>query len=108
MSRLWADIRGDLVGKAVGRGQRIPCEPLKLKHLTRKIPETPRRRRNVPPALRWEIWERDDFTCRHCGDRRFLTIDHIVPWVRGGDNTPGNLQTLCRSCNLKKYDRYEL
>ncbi len=56
----------------------------------------------VPPALRWEVWERDDFRCQHCGARRFLEVDHIIPESRGGEMVVENLQTLCRPCNLKK------
>jgi len=61
---------------------------------TRKIP--------IPDALRWEIWERDDFTCQHCGARSYLSIDHIVPESKGESLDPANLQTLCRSCNSRK------
>jgi len=57
----------------------------------------------VPELLRWQIWERDNFTCLKCGARKCLTIDHIKPWQLGGDKTnPDNLQTLCRSCNSTK------
>lgn len=60
----------------------------------------------TPPAmsdaLRWEVFERDDFRCLHCGTRRLLTVDHIVPKVAGGSNDLSNLQTLCRSCNSRK------
>jgi 5-methylcytosine-specific restriction endonuclease McrA len=48
------------------------------------------------------IFERDNFTCLHCGTNENLTIDHIVPWVKGGGNEMGNLQTLCQSCNSRK------
>jgi hypothetical protein len=56
----------------------------------------------IPEPLRWEVWERDNFTCLHCGVRRFLTIDHIHPESKGGELTLDNLQTLCRSCNSRK------
>lgn len=57
----------------------------------------------LPSALRWEIWERDDFRCLRCGARRDLTVDHIFPWQSGGDKyDQENLQTLCRSCNSLK------
>lgn len=56
----------------------------------------------IPDDLRWKVWERDDFTCRHCGSRRFLSVDHIHPESKGGTLALDNLQTLCRSCNSRK------
>lgn len=58
----------------------------------------------IPEKLRWEIWERDDFTCKKCGSRRFLTIDHVHPERHGGEAKASNLQTLCKSCNSAKRD----
>ena len=55
--------------------------------------------------LRWQIWERDNFTCRICGARQFLVVDHVVPRWHGGPTIPGNLQTLCQSCNSRKGTR---
>ena len=57
---------------------------------------------HIPSSLRWDVWERDDFTCQHCGIRKNLSIDHIVPESRGGTLVNDNLQTLCKSCNSKK------
>lgn len=65
-------------------------------------PKPERRKSLIPPALRWEVWERDNFTCRQCGARRFLTCDHIVPESLGGPTTLANLQTLCERCNCRK------
>jgi hypothetical protein len=56
----------------------------------------------IPQHLRWEVFERDNFTCQHCGSRRYLSVDHIVPESKGGLLEPANLQTLCRRCNSKK------
>ncbi len=70
-------------------------------------PPTPRSPRKViiSEALRWEVWERDNFTCKNCGKRRFLTVDHVVPLATGGATEKANLQTLCKSCNSQKGDR---
>ena len=59
-------------------------------------------REPISNALRWEIWERDNFTCQKCGSRQRLSIDHKMPRSKGGNNRPSNLQTLCRSCNSAK------
>lgn len=49
--------------------------------------------------------------CHICGSvfrglnqLKMLHADHIVPWTRGGLTTWENLQLLCRSCNLAKYN----
>lgn len=59
----------------------------------------------IPPAIRWAVWERDDFTCKHCGSRKNLSIDHIHPESKGGATELDNLQTLCKPCNSRKGDR---
>lgn len=61
--------------------------------------------RAIDEETKWTVWERDDFRCRTCGARRFLTIDHIVPFSKGGLSVPENFQTLCRSCNSRKGNR---
>jgi HNH endonuclease len=60
------------------------------------------RKQPIPVSLRWAVWERDEFACRYCGVRKFLSVDHIVPESKGGTLELSNLQTLCRSCNSRK------
>jgi 5-methylcytosine-specific restriction endonuclease McrA len=53
------------------------------------------------------IW-RDKNQCQYCGvieDSKHLTLDHIVPKSRGGENTWTNLVTCCKKCNQEKRDR---
>lgn len=57
----------------------------------------------IPTALRWQIWERDNFTCHYCGKRSDLAVDHVVPEIKGGTLAPDNLVTACRTCNSRKY-----
>jgi 5-methylcytosine-specific restriction endonuclease McrA len=51
---------------------------------------------------------RDDFTCQYCGDHLTLnqmTIDHVVPRVRGGVTRWDNVSSACYSCNSTKGHR---
>lgn len=59
----------------------------------------------IPEALRNKIFERDGFNCVKCGSTSDLTIDHIIPFSRGGQTTEDNLQTLCLKCNIRKGNR---
>jgi 5-methylcytosine-specific restriction endonuclease McrA len=54
------------------------------------------------------VFARDDYRCVYCG-KRFsageLSIDHVEPRVRGGDQSTGNLVTACKACNTLKGQR---
>lgn len=52
--------------------------------------------------LRKQVFERDAYRCKHCGDWHNLELDHIYPASKGGETTFENLQTLCSNCNTKK------
>jgi hypothetical protein len=52
--------------------------------------------------LRLMVFTRDRYRCKSCGAGKKLTIDHINPVAKGGDESFENLQTLCRSCNSSK------
>jgi len=55
---------------------------------------------------RKNIHYRDDFTCQYCGKKsKELTIDHIIPKSRGGDDSWENLVSCCKACNNKKGDK---
>jgi len=62
-----------------------------------------------PPASgaqkRDAIFQRDGHRCVYCGlqfDASELTLDHVEPRMRGGDQSGGNLVTCCESCNREK------
>jgi 5-methylcytosine-specific restriction endonuclease McrA len=51
------------------------------------------------------IYSRDNHQCQYCGSIKNLTIDHVMPRSRGGDNSWSNLVTACMPCNTHKGDR---
>jgi 5-methylcytosine-specific restriction endonuclease McrA len=51
------------------------------------------------------IYKRDGHKCQYCGSTRNLTIDHIFPASKGGDNTWENLVVACMPCNTRKGDK---
>lgn len=51
------------------------------------------------------IYRRDNYQCVYCGSRKELTLDHVIPKSRGGQNDWTNLVTSCSKCNVKKADR---
>lgn len=62
----------------------------------------------VPLEDRMAIFRRDGFKCLHCGTKKRLTIDHIIPVALGGPNERSNYQTLCHSCNSRKGIKVEV
>ena len=52
-----------------------------------------------------DLCESFSWQCQYCGERltsATVTEDHIVPIVRGGDDTITNITIACRPCNSKK------
>ena len=47
----------------------------------------------------------DGMRCASCGTDEDITIDHILPRVRGGSDEVSNLQPMCRKCNSHKGTR---
>ncbi len=67
-----------------------------------------KREREKARALRKTRWWKQRLAkgiCYYC-QRGFppseLTMDHIVPLIRGGKSTRGNVVPVCKECNSKK------
>lgn len=63
-------------------------------------------RDKMTAKLRWEILERDRFTCQSCGatpdEKTKMHVDHKIPIALGGLTIAENLHVLCSRCNLGK------
>lgn len=56
-------------------------------------------------ASQWWKRRRSSGVCHYCGLKfppRQLTMDHLVPIVRGGRSSRGNVVPACKDCNNKK------
>ena len=52
---------------------------------------------------KFEIFNRDRYTCQYCGRQtRELTLDHVIPRSRGGEQSWENVVSACASCNRRK------
>lgn len=66
-----------------------------------------RQQEQYKQTKRWEIFNRDNFTCQYCGrnpteDNVKLHLDHIKPKIDGGTDGRENLVTACDQCNVEK------
>ncbi len=67
-----------------------------------------RRERAKARALRASPWWKAQLAqgrCHHCGQAfppEALTMDHLIPVVRGGTSSKGNVVPACFSCNQAK------
>jgi 5-methylcytosine-specific restriction endonuclease McrA len=75
-------------------------------------------RRYIPYKIRKLVYERDGKRCQICGEpTRFFrsgydtpfdrgpvsgSVDHIIPFSKGGSHSPENLRWACRSCNCSR------
>ena len=67
-----------------------------------------RRERAKARELRKSQWWKNRIAagrCHYCGAEvppKELTLDHVVPLVRGGQTARGNCVAACKECNSKK------
>ena len=70
-----------------------------------------KREREKARELRASSWwkrKRAIGLCHHCGGKfppAELTMDHLVPVIRGGKSTKGNLVVSCKPCNTARKHR---
>ena len=68
-----------------------------------RLIKRPRRERRLN---RFEIFNRDRYTCQYCHQKtRQLTLDHVIPRYRGGQHTWENVVSACVACNRRKAGR---
>lgn len=57
------------------------------------------------PLTKRNVFRRDNFECQYCGTTKGeMTVDHIIPSSKGGEDSWQNLTTACKWCNNYKGD----
>jgi 5-methylcytosine-specific restriction endonuclease McrA len=91
-------------------GQAAP-EPRVVKKAGEKKRD-PEKTRHIPQSIRDKVFVRDGGRCTFVGDdgKRCdsdwnLQIDHIIPFAKGGANSPDNLRLLCARHNISEAER---
>ncbi|MEW6001712.1 MAG: HNH endonuclease [Nitrospirota bacterium] len=69
--------------------------------------EIKRERTNARKLRKSQWWKRKcaEGLCYYCKRKvvpKELTLDHIIPIIRGGKSTKGNVVPVCKECNNKK------
>lgn len=70
-----------------------------------QIAQEKRKARELRESQWWKN-RRGEGVCYYCKRRfsaRELTMDHIVPIIRGGKSVKSNVVPCCKSCNSKKH-----
>jgi 5-methylcytosine-specific restriction endonuclease McrA len=116
--KLWSEVKANLAHQSFG------CELkafkiLMMNHLKhqQKLNQETRRNvsrltkvngkqsvhiRTIPKAMRREIKTRDGHSCKNCGSKYALQIEHKLPYAKGGTSDLQNLELLCRNCNVNR------
>lgn len=85
---------------------RSPSISLKLPSVVRmKGYVALKRQRNLVRFSRQHVFLRDEFRCQYCRKEfsgKELTLDHVIPVVKGGKKTWSNIVACCVPCNQKK------
>jgi 5-methylcytosine-specific restriction endonuclease McrA len=85
--------RGEL--HAIGSSYEVPSV-IRLVYSVKR----PRLRRKL---TKFEIFNRDHYTCQYCGrETKEPTLDHVMPKRRGGEHSWTNIVTACVACNRRK------
>jgi hypothetical protein len=110
---LQAGLEALLEKQAKARGQvtrpRVTVEPAPVAAQAPVDPPRHRRagpRAAIPAAVKRAVWARDGGRCScpldgggTCGSTHRLELDHVVPWAKGGDDSPANLRLTCARHN---------
>ncbi|MFO7695630.1 MAG: HNH endonuclease [Anaerolineae bacterium] len=99
--------KAEVIEAAEGR-IRAETTSLPLPLVIRLVYFVPVPRQVGVPLTRRAVLMRDNYTCQYCGggpSRGEMTVDHVLPRIRGGDTSWENAVCACQRCNTRKGSR---
>jgi 5-methylcytosine-specific restriction endonuclease McrA len=76
-----------------------------LSDVSEEMMRRERRKARELRATQWWKRKRGAGVCYHCSGKfapKELTMDHLVPLIRGGRSTKANLVPSCKLCNTRR------
>jgi 5-methylcytosine-specific restriction endonuclease McrA len=71
-----------------------------------KAKKDSKKRKQLSSRKKLLIFKNADYSCEYCGIRGAkhidLTIDHVVPLIKGGRDDESNMACVCYQCNQDK------
>jgi|APSaa5957512622_1039677.scaffolds.fasta_scaffold47745_2 5-methylcytosine-specific restriction endonuclease McrA len=94
-------------GKAETGAGEISQKDLEKAYCDAQVLENGRNKSTIRPSVRREVMNRDNYTChgQGCSSKRYLEVHHKIPRSMGGNNSIGNLITLCSACHSMVHSR---
>ncbi len=101
------ELRTELGWPIVTRNTGRPDLPIGT-YVLESLKQSPEHDRHIPDPVRGSVLRRDNYKCVSCGwehkdwnrsDPRHLELHHQKEHAKGGENTEGNLITLCTVCH---------
>jgi len=83
----------ELIQVLLEKELKMPNAPLRVR------PRKSKNSRYIPKSTKAIVYTGK---CANCGKQYDLEFDHKLKFSHGGDNSPKNIQLLCRSCNQRK------
>ncbi|MFN8369911.1 MAG: HNH endonuclease signature motif containing protein [Bacteriovoracaceae bacterium] len=67
-----------------------------------KEPSTIKITRNIPLSIKRKVYIRANYQCEKCKSKKYLNIDHVWPFAKGGKHSLDNMRILCSACNQRE------
>lgn len=96
--------RGALMRRIMQAVERHDIAYLKSFKFIGRVYKGTSKRESLQPSIRKKVLSAG--RCAHCDATERLTVDHIIPYSKGGGHDLSNLQCLCWPCNRRKGDSW--